>query len=144
MQEIRKALLPGITDGNMHSPARKLAILIPKARRGLDGSYFSFFPFMRLFGSSCVTFEGHWARSCLEVAGGDSPFESQKGCDNVATKTLAQNFLRNKQPWNITGAAPMQKVSWTCCSSDLTLRVKLTDCPNHSAQILLVLDRERF
>lgn len=44
MQEILKALLPGSTDGDMHTPARELAILISGERKGLGGSYFYFFP----------------------------------------------------------------------------------------------------
>lgn len=44
MQEILKALLPGSTDGDMHTPARELAILISGERKGLGGGYFCFFP----------------------------------------------------------------------------------------------------
>lgn len=46
MQEILKALLPGITDGDMHTPAHKLAILISREWKGLSGSYFYFFPYV--------------------------------------------------------------------------------------------------
>lgn len=48
MQEILKALLPGIADGDMHTPAHRLAILISIERKGLCGSYFlSFFFFYK-------------------------------------------------------------------------------------------------
>ncbi len=46
MQELLKALLPGFTDGDMHMPAHKLAILISREKKGLSGSYFYFSPYM--------------------------------------------------------------------------------------------------
>lgn len=46
MQGFLKALLPGFTDGDMHTPAQKLAILISRERKGLSGSYVFFPPYM--------------------------------------------------------------------------------------------------